>query len=399
MSALRRNLNPGARGFLAVAERVAVAQGLELWLVGGAVRDLVLGRPVFDLDLAVDRAPARFARRVARESGGKAEVYPGFGTATVEAAGLQIDVARFRRERYEHPGALPSVRPTRFIEDDLRRRDFSVNAMALALAGPRRGAVADPTGGYDDLRAGRLRVLHERSFEDDATRLWRGARTAALFALRPEPDTARLIARGTQWVATISGERLWAQFRYTARRGAAGATFATLEDWGVLAAIAPGFTFDTRAARALARRPRPLPVERLAAVVLAPLAARRAILDRFEAPRDARRAVDDAARLLAAEGDDPDVLVRLERAVEDARLAALWLGGEPQARLRDALVRWERTEPVLEAADLTALGVTRGPALGAALRFLRRARYLGTLTEPEEARRAVRRRLAAGEGW
>src|SRR5690606_1815735 len=125
--------------------------------------------------------------------------------------GRRMDVARLRSETYEAPGALPRVRPVHSIERDLARRDFTVNAIALGLAGPHCGEVVDPHGGIADLAARRLRVLHPRSFIDDATRIWRGARTAALANLVPDAETAQLIEEGVDCLDTISGDRLWAE--------------------------------------------------------------------------------------------------------------------------------------------------------------------------------------------
>ncbi|MEX1022146.1 MAG: hypothetical protein WD058_03260 [Dehalococcoidia bacterium] len=383
----------------------------DLYLVGGGVRDLALRRPLHDLDLAssgeirplvdaiVQRLPAHTAVEVADR----------FGTASIRLPGrdgaeaARLDLARLRTERYVAPGALPDVRATDSIEADLARRDFSVNAVALGLAGSRAGEVVDPCGGLDDLAARRLRVLHDRSFEDDATRLWRGARTAALFRLAPDAATARLIEGGTRWLETVSGDRLWAEFDFTARRGRAGATFALLDRWGVLRGIEPHWTLPEASAAALRRRTRPLDAARLAAVVLAPLPRRAAVMERLNAPREARLTVEDAARLLDAgrQGarSDTSMLATLEGARDEARVAARWLDPDGQRTLQAALRRWERTRPHLDAAALLDLGVPRGPELGRTQGGLRRARYLGTLGGAVAARREVRRRLDSGEGW
>src|SRR5688572_30270933 len=120
------------------------------YLVGGAVRDLLLGRERADIDVAVEGDPEELAGRL----GGAARTHPQFGTVSVEAGGLTFDLARTRAESYERPGALPSVRPAG-ITDDLARRDFSVNAIAYPLAG---GELLDPHDGRSDLKAGLLRV-------------------------------------------------------------------------------------------------------------------------------------------------------------------------------------------------------------------------------------------------
>ncbi len=152
------------------------------------------------------------------------------------------------------------------------------------------------------------------------------------------------------------------------------------------------------APRALARRPGPHPPSLLLAVLIAPLAGRAAIADRLTAPRAARRAVHEAARLIAARDRTPDALAALEGVSIEARAAARWLDPAGQPLLQRDLRRWERTRPPLDARALLRLGVERGPALGEWLERLRRERYLGTLRDAASARRAVRARLRdAGE--
>lgn len=407
---------------LEAAEDAARSLGASLWLVGGGVRDLAAGRPLHDLDLAFDADPTAFVDAVvARCPAAEVERTDRFGTATITVtvapAGAEgpaplgtarLDLARLRTESYVSPGALPEVRPARSIEADLARRDFSVNAVALWLVrdgeaireedGREGDGVVDPYDGLADLAARRLRVLHDRSFVDDATRLWRGARTAALFDLQPDEDTARLIAEGVRWLEEISGERLWAELAYTARRGRALGTMQRLDGWGVLRGIHPAFRLDEASARALRGR-RAMPPERLAAVLLAPLEERRAILERFHAPGEARAVVEDTARFLAASGTDVDTLAPLEGARPEARTAARWLAPDRQPALQAALARWGRTRPALNAEALLREGVPRGPELGETLRRLRRARYLGTLRTPADARRHVRRVLAGDATW
>src|SRR5512134_2481200 len=144
------------------------------YLVGGAVRDLLLGRTRTDLDLAVDGDVGAIARALGED----VTTHERFGTATVRVGDLVVDLARSRAESYERPGALPAVTSAP-IAEDLARRDFTINAMAVPLTG--KAELIDPYGGLEDLRVGVLRVLHERSFVDDPTRALRAARYAARF--------------------------------------------------------------------------------------------------------------------------------------------------------------------------------------------------------------------------
>jgi tRNA nucleotidyltransferase (CCA-adding enzyme) len=191
------------------AARVA-ADGVPVYAVGGPVRDLLRGEPSRDADLAVEGDAAAVARRLADAlGGGRVTVHGAFGTAVVRAGGVRADVAATRRERYPRPAALPVVEPAG-IDDDLARRDFSVNALAAGLAGPRRGKLLDPFGGRADLAARCIRVLHPGSFRDDPTRLFRAVHYASRFGFDLEAGTERLaretIAAGL--VGELSGARL-----------------------------------------------------------------------------------------------------------------------------------------------------------------------------------------------
>ncbi len=397
-------LPPDALALLDAACDAATDLGVELWAVGGAIRDLAAGIEPAELDLACGGDAAALAAATAallRNGGGEAptaQQEPRFATARLELRGQRIDLAALRSERYARPGALPEVRTGVSIEEDLARRDFSANAIALGVTGPRRGELLDPFAGLEDLGARRLRALHADSFRDDATRLWRGARYAAALGLRPEPQTAHWIEDGPRWIARISGRRLWAEFERTAATRRVGAALRLLEAWGVLRGVHPAWSLPPEAARALARRPGPHPPSLLLAVLIAPLAERDAIADRLTAPRAVRRAVEHTTRLLAARDRTPDTLATLEGVAGEARLAARWRDPAGQRLLQRDLRRWERTRSPLDAGALLRLGVRRGPALGEWLERLRRERYLGTLRDAASARRAVRARLRAAAG-
>jgi len=395
LDALRRALPDPDRQLFSAAVAAAVAEGVALWVVGGAVRDLAAAIPLHDIDLAVDRDAEAVARRVAAAVGGEVRCEPRFGTAVVTARGLNgaaqhLDIAVLRTEQYARPGALPTVQPSASIEDDLRRRDFTVSALAVCAAGPQAGRLADPCGGLRDLAARRLRVLHPRSVADDATRLWRGARLAARLHLRPDAETQAVIEDGRRWLAPISGARLWAEVERTAAERRLLATVRRLAAWGVLDAVAPGWRLAPEAAAALRRRTGPIDPALLLAVLLAPCpaAVREQALRRLTAPGPAQAAVRATAGLLEAALEPeltPEVLERLTDASPVARVAARWLDPARQPAVQRQVARWERTRSPLDAHALQELGVPRGPLLGEALRRLRRERYLGTLTDAHHA--------------
>ncbi len=178
------------------------------FLVGGPVRDLVLGRSVFDIDITVEEDSSALARALAKRMNGRVKSFPQFLTYKVTADQMpEIDIATARKERYRSPGALPSVTPGH-LKDDLLRRDFSINAIALDVL---EGALHDPAGGEADLDARLVRVLHDQSFIDDPTRIYRAIRLAARLDFSIEPHTAELMreAIATGALITISKERIW----------------------------------------------------------------------------------------------------------------------------------------------------------------------------------------------
>ena len=231
---------PGAQ---AVLDALAGEPGVHV--VGGAVRDALLGRVPRELDVVVEGDAAAVARRAAERLGGELVVHERFGTAVVRSRAATFDVVTARTETYAEPGALPEVRPGATIEEDLERRDFTVNAIALRLAD---GELMERRGARADLVAGVLRVLHERSFEDDPTRLLRMARYGARLGFEPDPDTDALAAAAT--VETVSGGRLGSELRLLLREPQPAALLA-LERHGLgRAVVHPGFAVG----RGLSRR-------------------------------------------------------------------------------------------------------------------------------------------------
>jgi tRNA nucleotidyltransferase (CCA-adding enzyme) len=398
-----------------LVERIAEggeALGLGVHLVGGPVRDLLLGRPVGDVDLLVEARngsqaspAAKLARRVVR-AGERSVVHSRFGTAQLIAAHAVVDLAGARSEVYAKPGALPIVRPGT-LEQDLARRDFSVNALTIPLNGvARRGrpALLDPLGGWPDLEAGRLRILHERSFHDDPTRALRAARFASRLGFRLEAASRRALATALSARAfdAVSGERFRAEFAraFGDTDADSGTTLAWLDRWRVLEALARGLGPGSRSAlKRLGRlqRQTSLEAEPLLAglmVWLAPQATpvRQRLVRRLTLlGRPAERVLRSAAGMR-----------RLERSLsrpaplsaDDARLAPLPLeerlacAATARASVRARiLVHAEKERSLtlpLDGRDLIALGF-RGPAVGRALARVRAAVLDGEVGSRAEA--------------
>lgn len=179
---------------LLAAAEVGEELGCSIYLVGGPVRDFFLGRGLKDLDLVAEGKADTAAEALARKLSGRIKAHSPFGTFKIIYPGGEVDLAMARREIYPAPAALPRVEPAS-IEEDLYRRDFTANAMAVALSGPRQGRLLDPFSGLADLRRGVLRVLHLNSFVDDPTRIFRAGRYAVRFRWALAEETLQALGR------------------------------------------------------------------------------------------------------------------------------------------------------------------------------------------------------------
>jgi tRNA nucleotidyltransferase (CCA-adding enzyme) len=382
-----------------------------VYLVGGAVRDLLRGHAPLDLDLVTDRELAELIRELGTSGEAPARVHDRFGTATIVLDAGRFDLARARRERYAHPGALPDVEPAP-IEEDLRRRDFTVNALALGLGGERRGELVTVPGAIDDLHARTLRVLHDQSFKDDPTRLVRLARYAGRLGFEPDGRTASLARQAIVGgaLATVSGPRLGAELRLLAAEPDPQGALAALQRFGLAEAMIPGLSSPDPDVLERALRLLPVGGDRTALVLAAAAlgvapAQLAASLDAWAfaaGPRDtilaaASRAPGLAQRLAAAQHAS-----EIADAVAGAPVELVALGGAlGDAQAAAAAERWfddlRHVGLEIDGDDLLAAGVTPGPALGAGLRAALAARLDGRVSGRDE-QLAEALRVARGVG-
>ena len=344
-----------APGFASVAAAAATA-GAPVHIVGGAVRDALLGRGPRQLDLVVEGDPSRLIEAL----GGDAVIHDRFETAAVRTPAGIVDVARARAEAYPRPGALPEVRPADLAED-LGRRDFTVNALAVRVVDP--GSLLDPFGGADDLRAGLLRVLHPGSFTDDPTRALRAARYASRLELELEPRTAELL-RATD-LDTVSRDRVEAELGRLAEDEAPRRGFELLDGWG-LVELPAGAGALIGAVADLLEGPE-----------WAPVASRR------EAVLAAARGGDEVVReLAAARPTRPSEGVAAARGRSGVELAlARALGAEWLDRYVDS---WREVRPAISGDELIAAGIAEGPAVGRGLAAALRAKLDGEAESRED---------------
>jgi tRNA nucleotidyltransferase (CCA-adding enzyme) len=340
-------------------DAVRAASGDPVYLVGGAVRDLLLGRGRSDIDLVVVGDAAELAAAL----GADAVEHERFATAKVRLDGHEVDIASARAEAYPRPGALPEVEPAADVETDLARRDFTVNAMAVPLQGPPR--LIDPHGGRADLEAGVLRVLHSGSFADDPTRALRAARYAARFDFELEPETEALIRAAD--IGTVSADRQRTELMRLAAEPNAARGFALLGEWGVKELRPGGAELVERVVELLAGPPWEdfIADQRDRTVLAAALGP----------PADEGVLVD-------ARPQRPSVAFELARRRPQFELAlARALGAEWLDRY---LSEWRSVTLEIDGEDLIAAGVPQGPAVGRGLSGALRRKLDGEIAGHEE---------------
>jgi tRNA nucleotidyltransferase (CCA-adding enzyme) len=352
--------------------------------VGGAVRDALLGRRPRELDLLVEGDAGVLARRAALRIGGVVTAHDRFGTATVMHDGVVFDLATARRERYARPGALPDVELGATVAEDLGRRDFSVNAIAVRLAD---GALTEWPGARADLGASVLRVLHDRSFADDPTRLLRLARYAARLGFAAEPATERLAAAAVAGgaVASVSGERLGTELRLLLGEPQPAALLE-LERHGLGAAVLGP---ELRVPRELVEAAQAAcpPDARADLVALAACctgfepAALAARLDALGFPRRERETLVRAAAL-ARVASETALWRRLRREPVEAAVLLAAMGGPAGEAARRWLEEGRRLRLAITGHDLVAAGLS-GPAVGAALEAATEAMLAGSAPDRE----------------
>jgi tRNA nucleotidyltransferase (CCA-adding enzyme) len=342
---------------------IALAGEDAVYVVGGAVRDALLGRTPHELDFVVEGDAVAVARRAAERSGGRVVVHDRFGTATVEAPGATFDLAGARRERYERPGALPVVELGATLRDDLDRRDFTVNAIALHLAD---GELVSYPGALDDLDARVLRVLHDRSFLDDPTRLLRLARYSARLGFEPDERTDALAAEAIAGGAldTVTGSRLGAELRLLLREPQPAALLA-LERHGLgRALLGDDFAVDGETVRRAAALTPPDGRADLAAFLATLRGGIVARLDDLAFPAAERDILAAPLPTLRDDMTEVDLWRALRKAAPESVAVVGARGPYDAARRWLEDVRHRRL--AIDGHDVVAAGL-EGPAVGAAL--------------------------------
>ncbi|RJQ46396.1 MAG: CBS domain-containing protein [Gaiellales bacterium] len=400
-----------------------------VYLVGGFVRDLILGEANYDVDIAVEGDGIEFARQLAGELGGRVRAHRKFNTAVVILdalkPGLRVDVATTRTEFYDYPAALPTVEHSS-IKRDLYRRDFTINAMAVSLSAHDFGRLLDFFGGLADIDNRVIRVLHNLSFIEDPTRIFRAVRYENRLGFRMNAHT-RELARGCvemNLVGDLSSARLRDELIWLFSEPEVGYTITRIAELGLAPSIHPELAFDGRTAAIVERadaaarrfhllddiRPWRLRLACLARGMEAgpldlwtgKLKLRRTDADNILSSVVLSRKVVD--HLDARRQTRPEIYELLSRLPAEALILTYALAEREEARAAIELYLDElrQTEVTVSGADLIEMGMRESPAVGRILMRLKRGRLEGAITGDEEerelARELVDEELAAGAG-
>jgi len=395
--------------FMWMAGEIAHTRGEKIYLVGGVVRDLLLEQANFDLDLVVEGNAIELVQRLRELNQGKITTHPRFNTAKLQWDKWSVDLATARAETYEKPGALPSVTPSS-IDDDLARRDFTINAMAIHLNPGYYGKLVDPHDGRNDLKDKLIRVLHEKSFIDDATRIWRGLRYEQRLDFHLEKKTLALLQRDIAMLDTISSDRIRYEIECILEEKYPGKVFRRAEELGVLAKLHPSLKGNGWLAEKfdqVRRLSAPEPPEmRLHLALLAyPLTSEEAeqFISRLNLAKSLAQTVRDTIavknkmRSLTIPGLSPSNIYRLLDGYSFPALMANSLATESPVASQNIRLFLKKLKDIkisLTGNDLIRMGVVPGPQIGEVLELLHQAKLNGKITTRQDEEEVVRSWLA-----
>jgi tRNA nucleotidyltransferase (CCA-adding enzyme) len=375
-----------------------------VYLVGGVVRDLLLGYPNFDLDLVVEGDAVKLAQKVAETGQAKLLAHHRFGTAKLRYENFTLDLATARKETYTRPGALPAVTQGT-LKDDLIRRDFSINAMAISLAANDYGELIDPYQGKNDLEHRLIRILHPGSFSDDATRILRGIRYEQRLGFELEAQTARLLKRDIPMLDTIIGDRIRHELELIFKEKQPELVIKRLTALGVLPRISPSLKGDGWIAEKFdkARRlKKPTQLASLYFCLLVYSFSERNIeqfLARLNISAKLSQAMRDTLRLktrlhlLGNSSLKPSEIYYLLREYEPVAIQANAIASESttaQHHLQLFLTKLRYVRTALDGEELKRLGIPAGPEMGKVLQILHKAKLDGEVrTRADEKKLAL----------
>jgi tRNA nucleotidyltransferase (CCA-adding enzyme) len=402
---LDQALSPQQGRLLKTAADLSALQHLPLYIVGGFVRDLLLGRPGVDFDLVVVGDVIGLVRTLAAIQGGRVTVHSKFKTAQwfpPPGEGLPgfVDFITARAEIYKHPAALPTVKPGTLI-DDLRRRDFTINALAIRLDGLHYGELSDELGGLEDLEAGILRTLHSQSFQDDPTRIFRMVRYEVRYGFNIAPETLALIPGGLQQINRLSAERVRHELDLILEEENAASILKRLEKLGILESVHPALEWNQViqkrfekgliAEQDLSHSPSHRTLAWALWLMDVPSSGLVGVDKRLHFDSALRDILQAASTLVVQAGSltgkKPSQSVAALDKIPLKAVQAVTLGlpaGASQQVLRNYLESWRAIKPKTTGHDLKKRGLPPGPEYKTLLRKLRAAWLDGEIKTPEQ---------------
>ena len=405
---LERKLPPQLLDFLKSAGEKAGAHNERAYIVGGVVRDLLLGIDNFDIDLAVEGDAVSLARELLGDAAGSITVYKQFNTAKIELDGWTIDFATARSETYARPGALPEITPASLAED-LKRRDFTINAMAIGLSGEDYGRLYGPCNGKLDLEGRIIRVLHDASFIDDSTRIWRGLRYEQRLGFQLEPHTLELLKRDIPMLDTVSGERICYEIDCILKEQYPEKVFKRADMLGVLCKLDSSLKFDADMEKWFTRaRDMSLPdvpspaLYWLLLTYNMDIENKEWLISRLRLPKRLAQAlrdcsaVKDKLKLLAAPAIKNSEIYRLLCGTAKEAVTANIITTkveESRAALNLYLEKLRGVKSIVNGSDIMKMGVAQGPLLKKMLDAVLDARLNGEAVTREDELAIVRKML------
>ena len=402
---LERTLPSGALEGLRLAGILAAegeSEAEAAYLVGGSVRDALLGLTPGDMDLSIVGDAPQFAATFADKGGGVVEAVSQFGTARVGLPAGRFDLAMSRTETYATPGALPTVKSSG-IQEDLSRRDFTINAMAVDLSPSNWGDLVDPHGGFSDTARRRIQILHPGSFRDDPTRIFRAIRYEQRLGFNLDPGALSLMKRDWDYMDLISAARVRGELEKILGDPLRADILAAAEDRDVLAGIDISFRVSRAALQAMRRNP-DRDILFYLALATASLTENEALslVTRLEPPQEWREIILSSPRyrgmssilrnenlspseVVSVLGEFPLPLLEAQRALTGST--------NQKSRLDQYLGILRHVRPEITGADLLGAGVPQGPEIGIMLDEVLRARMDGRVKTKAEELAFVDRRM------
>lgn len=432
LSSFQQILGEQGAKLIELVSCMARKKNLALYLAGGVVRDLLLRRRTLDFDFVIEGDAISFARSLAKSFGGRVEFHKSFGTAkwfldesvayslalVLDELPPSVDFVTARGEIYAHPAALPTVTPSD-IKSDLRRRDFSVNALAIQSSPLEEPwPLVDVCNGVDDLKRGLIRALHDQSFVDDPTRILRALRYADRLGFNLDSNTDEWMRTALPYLGRMTGQRLRNEIDLILREPLAGRTLLRLQEIGALANIHPSFRISPQLPDLIARCQHLKPTwptetgggQTLRWIMLLSgidSAEARALCEQLALTNRLKEAITASARLceqllpLDEPAIRPSRVAKILDAVPEAALQAGWLLAAEKPAVQEMIAKyasdWRQRRPTISGDDLKAMGLAPGPRYRRLLDRLRFAWIDGEVRSAQEEAALLRLLLDEGD--